>query len=463
MKKAIFILTTIMAITACKKEVMVTPGTGYEDWTSNTHGATTSPNYNIVFADNKVNRIDIVIDAAYWETMQNDLDELYGSSGSGPGGGGPGSFSDENPVYVPCQVYHNSIQWYDVGIRYKGNSSLKSAYQQGNNKLPFRLEFNHFEDENPAIWGQTFYGFQQLTFSSGFKDMSLIREKITPELFREFGVPAARTAFYQVYIDHGNGPIYFGLYTMVEVVFDTMINEQFTGSDGNCYKPDADAARLNDLSAINSTDMPNKTNEGVYTEINNLISALIDPIRTTNPSQWRTNLEAVIDMDQYLKYLAANTTIANWDTYGKMTHNYYLYANPADGRLNWIPWDNNESLTTMGSMTALDFDFSNMDNNSPTSAGDHTWPMIYYIYTDPMYKAQYDQYIDQFIQNVFTVSNVQNKVNTNSALIQDYVIGANGEQSGYGFLNSSADFTNAIQELNTYAQTRWTEADTYTP
>ena len=39
---------------------------------------------------------------------------------------------------------------------------------------------------------------------------------------------------------------------------------------------------------------------------------------------WRANLETVFDTDVFLKYLAVNTVVQNWDTYGRMTHNYYL-------------------------------------------------------------------------------------------------------------------------------------------
>lgn len=455
MKKFNLIIVSFLTVfVACKKEVPIISGEGYEDWTTATHASAT-PNYATVFNESKVHRLDIVITEDYWQVMQDDVANLLAPSAGG-------GFPSENPIYVPCQIYYEGKQWYDVGIRYKGNSSLKSAYKQGNNKLPFRLEFNHFEDENPLIFGQSFYGFHQLSFSSGFNDKSLIREKITPDLFREFGVPAARTAFYRLYVDYGEGPIYYGLYTLVEVIFDTMINEQFSGSDGNCYKPDKNGAHLNSLTAINEVSMPNKTHPGVYDEVTNLVTALISPDRISNRTQWRENLEKTIDMPQYLKYLAANTTISNWDTYGRMAHNYYLYANPADGKLNWIPWDNNHSLAKNGAQPALNFNFSNMQNNTPVN-GIHTWPLIFYIYNDPVYQVQYQQYIDEFILNVFTVSNVQNKVNTAANLIEQYAVGSDGEQPGYSFIKSSTEWTNSIIQLNNYAQIRWTEADNYTP
>ena len=242
-----------------------------------------------------------------------------------------------------------------------------------------------------------------------------------------------------------------------------MIKDQFTGNGaGNCYKPDGRGAYLNNVNTINDFTMPNKTNEGVYTEVVSLITALTDPVRITQPDLWRHNLEQVMDMEQYLKYLAANTTIANWDTYGIMSHNYYLYANPDDGKLNWIPWDNNEALNASGSRKALNFDFSNMQDDAPT-ATDHTWPMIKYIFSDPIYRSHYHQYIDEFVQTVFTVDNVHNKINTSAELIEEYAIGNEGEVSGYTFLSSDGDWTNGIAELKTYIQTRREDAITYTP
>jgi len=45
--------------------------------------------------------------------------------------------------------------------------------------------------------------------------------------------------------------------------------------------------------------------------------------------------------------LAINTTIVNFDTYGWVTKNHYLYQDLADnGRLVFIPWDYNLSLSS---------------------------------------------------------------------------------------------------------------------
>lgn len=69
-----------------------------------------------------------------------------------------------------------------------------------------------------------------------------MREKVSCDMFRDFGVPAPMTAFYEMWIDYGEGPVYFDLYTAVEVVFETTLNKQFGSNSGNCYKPDGDGA-----------------------------------------------------------------------------------------------------------------------------------------------------------------------------------------------------------------------------
>ncbi|HAE29682.1 MAG TPA: dockerin, partial [Flavobacteriales bacterium] len=188
MSKYYLVLILLLAMVSCRKEAPVPPGFELEDWTIDTHAGDATPNYDIVFPNDKVNRFDIVIEPEYWEVLQNNLNEVLGSGG----------FATETPTYVPSQVYFNGRQWYDVGFRFKGNSSLSSAYNTGKSKFPIRLEFNHFEDENPLIWGQSFYGFQQLSLANSFKDYSLMREKAADDVFREFGIPTAKAAFYRV-------------------------------------------------------------------------------------------------------------------------------------------------------------------------------------------------------------------------------------------------------------------------
>ena len=181
-----------------EEEVVVDTET-YPDWTDATHSKSAELNYATVFNQNEVLRFDIKIDSDDWSDMQSDLSSKLGSSGGRPG---QQTTSDYDPIWVPCSFTFNDTEWYHVGIRYKGNSSLSSAYQSGNKKLSFKLDFDEFEDDYPSLKNQRFYGFKQLNLNNNFDDSSLMREKVGADLFRQFGLASAETAFCVVYVDN---------------------------------------------------------------------------------------------------------------------------------------------------------------------------------------------------------------------------------------------------------------------
>ncbi len=421
-------------------------------WTDATHSKSADPNFNEVFEDNAVKRLDIVITEARWQSMLDDMTETYGTFGSGGGGPGGGlTETDEDPIFVPAEVFYNGIEWYRVGVRFKGNSSLQTSWQNGILKLAFKLDFDEFEDDYPQIDNQRFYGFKKLSLKNNYDDKSMLREKVAGDVFRNAGLAGSHTAFYRVYVDNGDGPIYFGLYTMVEEVDDTVLDEQFSNDDGNLYKPDGDAASF--ASGTYDEDeyvKKNNEDEADFSDVESLLDILHDSLRTTDAGTWRTNLETIFDTDVFLKYLAANTVIQNWDTYGRMTHNYYLYNDPATSKLTWIPWDNNEALQfgKMGGSPALDF----------SDVSSTQWPLIGYLYADDIYKAQYDTYVQEIVDGAFNVSTIQSQYATYSALIEEY---ATSEIDGYTFLNSSSEFQTAVNELNSHVTERATVVSNY--
>jgi len=292
------------------------------DWSPATHSNDAEPDFDEVFPDHEVNRIDIVITEERWALMKADMTQKYGTFGFG--GGGPGGTS-ENPIFVPAEVFYNGKEWYRVGIRFKGNSSLRSTWGSGILKLPFKLDFDEFEDTYPQIENQRFYGFKQLSLKNNYDDRSMLREKVGGDVFRDAGLAAAHTSFWTVYVDYGVGPVYFGVYTMVEEVDDTVVETQFSDDSGNLYKPEGSGASFKEGSFSQSSfDKETNEDEADWSDIQSLFAVLHDDSRTTDRAAWRANLEAVFDVDTFLKYLATNTVIQNWDTYGRMTHNYFL-------------------------------------------------------------------------------------------------------------------------------------------
>ena len=447
-KQGFILLTITMVLFSCKKYITVNGGEGLDDWTIATHSAA-APNYTF-FDDNSLRRFDITIDDAWWDIMQNHL-EQYQASGGGEGGPGGGDITSVNadvtPIYVPCNLEYDGINWYNVGIRYKGNSSLSSG---GIGKLPFRLKFEEFANDFPEISGQNFYGFEELSLSSNYNDKSMMREKVACDLFRDFGVPVSRTVFCEIYIDFGEGPTYFGLYTALEVVFDSVLENEFNSSNGNCYKPDGDGANFSSGS-YGESYFENKNGGVNFSDVEGLYNTVNSSLRTSDPSAWRTAMNSYLNMDEYLKYMAVNFSIQNWDTYGRMTHNYYMYNNPATGQLNWIPWDNNEAFDEGKMGGALSIDLSDATSD---------WPLLSYIVADAIYEADYKAHLRDFIDNHFNASNMTTIYTNYSNLIQSSV---DSETSDYSYLSSTADFSNSVSELISHTSQRYAVVDVYAP
>lgn len=182
---------------------------------------------------------------------------------------------------------------------------------------------------------------------------------------------------------------------------------------------------------------------------------------------WRAGLEATLNVDEFLHWLAVNTIIQNWDTYGNMAQNYYLYGDPSDeGRLVWIPWDNNMALSGNGGRGDAGGEFEGpnggiegWDDMNGGRAGmgralsltldevGDNWPLIRYLVDDPVYWAMYVSHVQETVDGAFAVEPTQARYQAAHDLIAPYVVGSEGELPGYTFLSDSQEFYEGLDEL----------------
>lgn len=428
------------SVTADVRDIGINTG-ACGDWSASgfmeaSHTKAGDLDYEQVFGEGVVQRFDIVICPSDWEIMQDDLTELA-SSASGM------NFPDEKPSYVPVLLRYGDQTWPWVGMRFKGNSTLWGAFQQGNGKLPFRLHFDKYEDDHSAIDNQRFFGFKELKFGNNLNDDSLVRDKLMSETLRSSGIPAAKGTFARIYVDVGEGPVYWGLYTLFEDPTNSLLDDWFGDDDGTMYEGDGDGATL---AYFDAASFEAKTNEDDATWVE--IQALVDALASGDSgATWRASMELALDVDGYLRTLAINQLIGNWDTYGRMAHNFYLYADPAaDGRLVYIPWDFNESYAHSnggsggggpggGGRSALTVSLDEVDSS---------WPLIRRTMDDPVYRAAYLAELAELEATHLGVDGQTAQAQTYHDLIAPYVVGDEGEQQGYTHLRNDAAFENSV-------------------
>ena len=477
------------------------------NWREETHSNDVDPNYDVVFPEDEVNQITITISPENWAEMQANMVELFGDSGTNdqrgdgfaaggqpavgeggqppahddggqPGmggrpegdmqpptngerpemaqgdvaGGGAGmmnvDLTSKKPDWFEATIEFEGDIWTNVGVRYKGNSSLTSGWRSGTEKLPFKLDFDEFEDDYPEIDDQRFYGFKQLSLSNAFNDTSFMRDAAVSDILEDAELPVAKTAFYEVIIDYGEGPVSLGLYIAVEVIDDTAVERYFGDDEGNIYEGDGTAASFaaSTYDQIETSFQKENNEDGDWSDIEELFNVLHADLRTSDPAAWRTALESVFDTDAFLEWLAVSSSIQNWDSYGSMSHNYYLYND--EGQLTWIAWDHNEAMTsgrgggTRGGGNTTTLDQASVNEN---------WPLIRYLLDDPVYYELYTNYLAETIAGPFNADKMAATYQEMAALISPYASAEVGE----------AAFNNAVQELIEHAYERANVVNTF--
>lgn len=268
------------------------------------------PYLDNLFAKGVVNEINIEISEEDWaDLVENPLEENY----------------------YAVDVTINGETLSNVALRTKGNNTLTSVASSDSDRYSFKIDFDYFND------GENYYGLKKLNLNNNYGDASYMREYISYRIMGEMGIPVPATSYTHITI---NGEEW-GLYLAVEPIDEVFLERTFGDSTGDLYKPDGTGADLvyrgDDMSEYPGLVL--KTNEETSDG-----SAVLDLMKALESGE---GLEDVLDVDEVLRYLAANVALANYDSYlGNTTHNYYLYEQ--DGRFTIVPWDYNYSFGGFG-------------------------------------------------------------------------------------------------------------------
>ncbi|MGE7604285.1 CotH kinase family protein [Peribacillus sp. NPDC097675] len=215
----------------------------------------------------------------------------------------------------------------NVGFRTKGNLSLNSVVQmEDSDRYSWKIDFDYYQED------QDLHGLKKLALNNNYSDPTYMREYLSYSLMEKMGIATPGHSYMYVTI---NGKEW-GLYLGVEAIEETFLDTNFSDSTGDLYYPDGTGS---DLKWI-SNDIDDYTGINLKTNENSDQSAMIKMLDVINNGG---DLEEVLDVDEMLRYFAANTALVNLDHYqGMLKHNYYLYEE--NGIFSILPWDYNMSF-----------------------------------------------------------------------------------------------------------------------
>ena len=337
---------------------------------------TTLPVYNAFFNQDEVIAIHISMPEDSLNLMLNDI-----SIGS--------SHYFQAQFIFESDILKDTLE--NVGFRLRGNTSL------GADKKSFKISFNEYAP------GRHLLKQKKMNLNGEHNDPSLIRRKLSHDLLRALGLPSIRTSHARLYIN-GN---YYGVYANTEEVDKEYLDNYFNDNDGNLYKCTWPA----DLDFINSNPEAYKFEDGGervydlktnnsgddYTNLANFIST----INNTSASDMYCAVENIFNSDVYLKYLAFDVIISNWDGYYGNMNNYYLYENPSTERMEYFPFD----LDNTWGINWFSFDWAERDPYNWQLSGDR--PLVTALLTNPEWFEQFETYVHEIsdvIKNDFDIS-----------------------------------------------------------
>lgn len=224
---------------------------------------------------------------------------------------------------VMAMLEYDGRSYGPVAVHLKGVNSFEPIDM----KPSLRIKIDEYVD------GAELFGLEDLTLNNMHSDKAMMHERLAYWVARQMGIPASRANHAWVTI---NGEAY-GLYTNVETVKKRMLARWFPDPTGPLFEAtDVDFAPAYVGLFEHETGMDDRT----------LIAGLASALATESPDAAIAAADAFVDLPQFRRFWAMTSVIGQLDSfpYSFPGDDYYLYADPATGRLRFIPWGMDETF-----------------------------------------------------------------------------------------------------------------------
>lgn len=357
--------------------------------------ASTSPGYvTRLFDQTKVHTVDILLDD--WEGFLEKA---------------------EDEEYSRCTVVIDGEDFSNVGIRAKGNNSLRLTKKYGLDRYSLKLEFDHF------TFG-SYHGLDKFSLDSSFQDNSYMKTWLTFDMMRHMGVPTPLCSYTWVRVNGED----WGLFLAIEEPEEAFARRNFGANYGQLYKPDY--KWLKDENAdvhLRYTDDDFESYDNIFRKAKFKVSdadqrRLIASLKVLSTGE---NLETAIDVDEVLRYFTVQVFVVNMDSYlGKTGHNYFLYEE--NGILCILPWDYNLAFATYSLGMPDPINDAELYVNYPIytpAAGEvmKKRPLYHNLMKNKTYFQQYQNYFDELIETYFESGYFEEMIEETRAMIAPYV------------------------------------------
>ena len=270
-------------------------------WAENPHPELTADK---LFDPAHLVNVEIELSRDDWNTLRQQTRALALSLGKTP---------VESPFrYFPGNVTVDGVLIRNVGIRKKG--FLGSLSQS---RPSLKIKFGEFQQQHPIA------GLDRLTLNNNRQDRSLASQYLCYRFFNETGTVACRCNHAKVTV---NGE-YLGIYSHVEAIKAPFLENRFDDASGDLYE-----GTVADLWPDSFQRFELKTSQSSHAPLAQLADLL---------AQEQLDLQAIgklLDLPAFIKFWATESLLGFWDGYTNNQNNFFVYRNPANSKLYFLPW-----------------------------------------------------------------------------------------------------------------------------
>jgi len=221
----------------------------------------------------------------------------------------------QNREYVRCTVVESDKKTYEhVGIHLKGAAG---SFQGLDARPALTLNFDKFKED------QEFHDLDKIHLNNSVQDPGYLNELMCSELFLAAGVPAARATHARVWLNGRD----LGFYVLKEGFNKGFVKRHFAEADGNLYEG----------GFVQDIDGQPKLQNGSGPTDRSDVKALVEACRQGDPAKRWERLEQLVDIDQFISFMALELMTSHWDGYCNNRNNYRFYFEPKTGKVHFIP------------------------------------------------------------------------------------------------------------------------------
>ena len=301
----------------------------------------------------------------------------------------------------------------EVGFRIRGNTTRRLPYKNGefrraHFKIKFDKRFDQVEGttEYEVRKKRTFADIEAINLKWGREgneaDVSQIREIYQYDMMRKAGVFVPKTTSCHLILNVGGEELDYGVYTAIEPIDDTFLKHNLGHDDGDLYKclwkgmgpatlsrGSASGTKVGEGDAEIGYEPTYDLKEGSLE--NNRLLDFVNNLGGLSGTDLKAYLEANVDVDMFLRYLAMNVILGMPDDYWAMGNNYYLFF-PDDGKITFLPYDYDHGLG--GGWTP--FDAANAKIYTWRDGTGNSYRALMKILDYSDYKTIYESYLKEF-------------------------------------------------------------------